>query len=229
MTRRSIVAWITAAALTPLTLAACTSTAPRQSQPTATAPGTPAQTLPVPTQTLPASATHQAAAPSSPPLNLHSVNWPDVPIPGQFCGVPGTVPLKGGTAAASSSRWGQVQLNEYPPVIYGNLGGSTGEIAAISVWCTVGFTADAQRADAYIVFTGTGRKLTAIGTIVPQEQPAGVHVSLISKIAISPGTITEHESWYQQNDPTCCPSGRATTAWTYANGQLTPGTPDVTS
>jgi hypothetical protein len=240
MTRRSIVAWITAAALTPLTLAACTSTAPRQSRPAATAQGTsaqtlpaPAQTLPVPSQTLPASAPHQAATPpatpSGPPLDLHSVNWPDVPIPGQFCGVPGTARLKGGTAAASSSRWGQVQLNEYPPVIYGNLGGSTGEIAAINVWCTVGFTADAQRADSYIVFTGTGRKLTAIGAIVPQEQPAGVHVSLISQIAISPGTVTEHESWYQQNDPTCCPSGRATTAWKYANGQLTPGTPDVTS
>jgi hypothetical protein len=226
MTRRRIVAWITAVALTPLTLAACTSTAHRQSQSPATAQGTPAQTLPV-------SATAQsvtpAAAPSGPAFNLHNVNWPDASIPGQFCDVPGTVRLNGGTATASSSRWGNVELNEYPPVIYGNLGSSVGEIAAVNVWCTVGATADAQRSDSYIIFTGAGGKLAAIGAIVPQEQPAGVHVSLIHTITISPGTVTEHESWYRQDDPTCCPSGKATTVWTYANGKLAPGTPDITS
>lgn len=227
MTCRSIVAWITAVALTPLTLAACTSTAPQQSQSPATVQGVPAQTLP-------ASATAPAVTPaatlSGPPLNLHSVNWPGAPIPGQFCDVPSTVRLNGGTATASSSRWGHVELNEYPPVIYGNLGSSAGEIAAVNVWCTIGVpTADAQRADSYIIFTGAGGKLTAIGAIVPQEQPPGVHVSLISRIAISPKTITVHESLYRQNDPTCCPSGKATTVWTYANGKLVPGTPDITS
>jgi hypothetical protein len=169
------------------------------------------------------------AAPSSPALNLHNVNWPDASIPGKFCDVPGTVRLNGGTATVSSSRWGNAELNEYPPVIYGNLGSSAGEIAAVNVWCTVGATADAQRADSYIIFTGAGGKLAAIGAIVPQEQPAGVHVSLIHTITISPGTVTEHESWYRQNDPTCCPSGKATTVWTYANGELAPGTPDITS
>jgi hypothetical protein len=227
MAYRSTMARIAAVALTPLILAACASTAPHQPQPPATVHAVPAQTLP-------ASATAQAvtpaATPSGPPLYLHSVSWPDASIPGQFCGVPATVRLNGGTTTASSSRWGHVELDEYPPVIYGNLGSSVGEIAAVNVWCTIGVpTADAQRADSYIIFTGAGGKLTAIGAITPQEQPAGVHVSLIRRIAISPGTITVHESWYRQNDATCCPSGKATTVWTYANGKLTPGAPDITS
>ena len=92
-----------------------------------------------------------------------------------------------------------------------------------------GGTADGQLADAYVIFTGIGGKLTALGTITPQERPNGVHVSILAGLSISPGTIITQEDWYRPNDSTCCSTGRASTIWTYTGGQFIPGTPDVRS
>ena len=165
-----------------------------------------------------------------PPLNLQSVNWPNASIPGQYCDVPGSVQLKAGEANASSTWWGHVQFLKNSPVVYGNLGGQVQEVAAVPVICTNGGgTADGQLVEAYLIFTGVGGKLTALGAITPQERPNNVHVSLFTGLSISPGQITTQEEWYRQNDATCCPTGKAITEWTYTGGKFIPGTPDVTS
>lgn len=170
-------------------------------------------------------------ASASPALELRGVNWANAVIPGQFCGIPGTVRLRAARATASSARWGQVQFYEDTRVIYGNLGGDVQQIAAVPVMCTNGVgTAEGQLVDAYVIFTGSGGKLTAIGAITPQKQDADeVHVPLFSGLSISNGTITAREDWYRPTNETCCPTGKATTVWTYKSGQFTPDTPDITS
>lgn len=226
--RRNAVARIAAAALTPCILAACAS-APAHPHQSAATTRTAVPQSPATSATAPA--TEPAVTPSSPPLNLRTVNWSNASIPGQFCYVQATVSLEEGKATALSSRWGNVEFIEYTegsPVIYGNLGGNAGEVAAVKVMCTNGGgMADSILVYSYIIFTGARGKLTALGAITPQKQPSGVNASLLSGLVISQGTITVHEAWYHQNDPTCCPTGRATTVWTYANGKLTPGTPDI--
>lgn len=223
MTRWTAVARFAAAALVPLSMAACSGTRSAAREPTATAQAT----LP---QSPAASATEPATTPSGPPLDLRSVGWSSASIPGQFCYVPATVKLKGGHGTGSSSRWGHVQFYAGSRIAYGNLGKNVGEIAAMQVMCMNDVpTAAGQLVDSYIIFTGAGGKLTAIGVLTPQEQPSGVHISLVNGITISPGAITVKEDWYRPNDATCCPTGRATTVWTYANGKFTPGAPDITA
>ena len=153
-------------------------------------------------------------------VNLHHVYWPNVPISGQFCSVPGIVRLKDGQATGVSTKWGPVDFYQAGSTIYGELGGA--DLAAVTVWCdNGGGTADSQIAQAYILFEIVGGKLSALGAITAQEQPSSdVPVSYITKITFSQDTVAAHEAWYRGNDPTCCPSGTAVTIWTYAHGQL---------
>jgi hypothetical protein len=43
-------------------------------------------------------------------------------------------------------------------------------------------------------------------------------------IEIQPGQITVKEGWYGPSDATCCPTGQATTVWTFGQGAITPTT-----
>ena len=99
------------------------------------------------------------------------------------------------------------------------------------VWCTNGGgTADGQISLAYLIFALHDKLLQLIGAVTAQEQPPhGTHVSYIVSITMSPGSIVAHEDWYRASDATCCPSGTAVTVWSYTNGKLIPGTPDITS
>jgi WD40 repeat protein len=167
-----------------------------------------------------------------PVSNLHSVDWQDTPLPGEFCAVPGLVTMRKGLGWASSLKWGRVQFFlGSSPVTYGDLQGGGTQDAAVQVWCANGGgTADSEIAEAYLIFSMHDRTLRLIGATTPQEQPPDeAHISIFSSISISPGSVMAHEAWYRAGDPTCCPSGTAVTVWTYAHGRLVPGTPDITS
>lgn len=76
-----------------------------------------------------------------------------------------------------------------------------------------------------VIFTATGKSLKVIGTVTSRQPPTpNVHVPLLGPVMIRPGRIIVPEYWYGTRDRNCCPSGRATTVWRYANGVLRPET-----
>jgi hypothetical protein len=199
------------------TAAAATTTTPAPAPPPATATATP---LP---------ATTVAAAAGS---NLHTVNWKNVAVPGQFCEITGTVQLSDAQATAVSTRFGHVHVSQFGAVVYGDLTGDGHDDAAVPVWCDNGSgTADGDEAQGYVVFDGATGTPTPIGTVTPQQQPAAADlpISSVASLTISSGRIVASEVFYTNDDSTCCPSGTARTIWTYAGGHLTPGAPTVTS
>jgi hypothetical protein len=173
------------------------------------------------------------------PADLHDVDWERVPVPGDFCGIPGLVTFKrlrlagfkGGEATATSRTWGPVHLFRRDEVmVYGDIEGDQRSEAAVSVVCdNGGGTAAGQLAFAYMVFEGVQGRLIAIGTVTPQKNPPHVHVTLLSELQMTRGRLTAHENWYRPMDPNCCPTGKAETIWTVKDGHLTPGAPHITS
>jgi hypothetical protein len=164
------------------------------------------------------------------PADLHDVDWAQVPVPGDFCGVPGLVTLKGGEATATSRTWGPVHLSRFGNVVYGDVEGDPHSEAAVNVGCdNGGGTASGQLAFAFVVFEGIQGRLILVGTVTPQKNPPDQHPTLLWKIQMKPGRVIAHEQWYRPSDGTCCPTGTAETIWTVKDGRLTPGTPHVTS
>ena len=167
------------------------------------------------------------------PADLHDVDWAHVPLPGEFCGVPGLVTLKANEATATSDKWGPVHLFRNfrnVPVIYGDVTGDHRSEAAINVGCdNGGGTAAGPLAFAFVVFQGIQGRLTAIGTVTPQKNPPNQHPTLVWKLRLTRGRVIANENWYRPSDSTCCPTGTAVTIWTLQNGHLVPGAPRITS
>ncbi len=165
------------------------------------------------------------------PADLHDVDWARVPVPGDFCGVPGLVTFKGGEATATSRTWGPVHLfRRDEGMVYGDIEGDQRSEAAVSVGCdNGGGTAAGQLAFAFVVFEGVQGRLIAIGTVTPQKNPPDQHTTLLWKLQMTRGRLIAHENWYRPMDPTCCPTGKAETIWTVKDGHLTPGAPHITS
>jgi hypothetical protein len=117
-----------------------------------------------------------------------------------------------------------------PWVFYGDLFGSGLDVAALDVFCSnTGGTADGQIQDSWVIFTDTTGTLQTLATLTPQQRSTtGDHVPIFTAepggIEIQPGKITVKEGWYGPNDDTCCPTGLATTVWTFANGRFAPST-----
>jgi hypothetical protein len=130
---------------------------------------------------------------------------------------------------ADSGIWGIVDVEISDSPVYGDLDGDGQLEAAVSVGCdNGGGTADGQLGFAYVVVAARAGRLRVLGTVTPSIHRPGLHVSLFESIKIDVGRITAVEAWYRESDATCCPGGRATTVWTYSDGQLTPGLPDIT-
>ena len=114
------------------------------------------------------------------------------------------------------------------PLVYGDLYGTGRDVAALNVFCaTTGGTADGQFQDSWVIFADNAGTLEVLTTLTPQQpSAAGSHVPILSSeqggIVIEPGKITVQEGWYGQNDFTCCPTGQATTVWTFSGGAFTP-------
>ncbi|MCW2897795.1 MAG: hypothetical protein JWO67_60 [Streptosporangiaceae bacterium] len=165
----------------------------------------------------------------SAPADLQSIDWKNASLPGQFCGIRHTVTFKSGEVSAQSNTWGSVHLS-VSTVTYGSLDAGGQTDAVVQVGCdNGGGTADGQLVFAAIVLARSAGNLEVLGTILPQVNPQGVHVTLMDNVKINAGSITVQELWYRPSDSTCCATGRATTQWTWANDHLTAGTPDVTN
>ena len=120
-------------------------------------------------------------------------------------------------------------LIEEDEVFYGAL--EPGEnVAALYVWCSnTGDTADGQIQNSLVIYTWDSGQLTVLGTLVPpQLSNNGVHAPSFDGsrggITMSKGTVTTGVLFSGPQDAVCCPSGRATTTWTYNDHTFSPTT-----
>jgi hypothetical protein len=151
-------------------------------------------------------------------------------IPGDFCGILGAVHVVHHDSWAISIQSGRVEIGvSTRDVVYGDLLGNGSKAAALHVSCTTGGgTAASQLGEEYAVFDQSIEPPKFIGAVVPQQpSDPDVHPTIFGDLSIQPGRVVVHERWYHSDDPDCCPSGKATTTWTFHGGRLLPGKPVV--
>jgi hypothetical protein len=166
-------------------------------------------------------------------LDLHNVDWAEVTVPGSVCGATHSIRLHKSQAVVDSPRWPawpHVTVDAgWNPVVYGNLDGVGQDEAALVVDCNNGGgTADGVLTYAQVIFTNAGNSLRVIGVLTPQQPRKANTLPTLLTVKIRRGKVIAREAWYGPNDGTCCPSGRATTVWTYAREALRAGAPTVT-
>jgi hypothetical protein len=169
-------------------------------------------------------------------IDLHQVDWADVTLPGAVCGARHPVQLHRHRAVVVSYRWGKswrspawpawprVTVDSgWNPIVYGDLDGDGADEAALGVGCSNGGgTADGYLAYAQVVFAAGKKSPQVISIVTPQQRPNPNVLPTLLQVAIRRGKVVAHEAWYGPNDGTCCPSGRSTTTWQYANGTVRP-------
>lgn len=161
--------------------------------------------------------------------DLRAARWDDLCIPGDVCSVDGNVQFVNGRAQALSARYGEVFFGASSAALFGDIDGDGRDDAAVGIGCdNGGGTAAGQIGFGYAIFTSRLGSRRPVGVVHPRVQRPGYHVSLFDRIELKPSRIVVYERWYRNMDATCCPSGMATTVWTYAQGALTAGAPNVT-
>jgi hypothetical protein len=176
---------------------------------------------------------------------LRKVDWANVTLPGAVCAVNHPIHLHHRTAFLREvpRRWAEplsyqreqrlrrgVRVDAgWEHISYGRLGAGGPDAAGLVVNCSNGGgTADGVLAYAWVVFKGREGKLDVAGIITPQGPQPPHQLPTVVKIAFKHGGIMAREYWYGDRDGTCCPSGRATTMWTYVAGRLRPSRALVT-
>ena len=165
-------------------------------------------------------------------LNLRSIRWSAVTLPGSVCGATGGIRLHGSKALVRSHRWPVYRTVHvdagWSPVRYGDIDGDGHDEAALAVDCNDGSgTADGVLAYAQVIFTSSGKSLKVIGVVTPQQQPKPYEPATLLAVRFRPGKVIAQEGWYGRHDETCCPSGITTTDWTLARGVLHAGRPKI--
>jgi len=152
----------------------------------------------------------------------HPPNWNDAVLPGQVCGSNRPIHLHEGHAFVKSTRWpGTPRVHVFLSTVHDGALSTHQPVAALDVWCdNGGGTADGQLADSWVIESTAGAVPTVLGVLTPQQPAAYIvdHVPYFDqgKIAIDGGRIVVHELWYgPAGDPTCCPSGRAVSVWSF--------------
>ena len=165
------------------------------------------------------------------PARTSGVNWSDVTIPGQLCKVSGPIKLHHGKAFVRHSGFGMALDVLMTSVTRGSLGHGL-QVAALQVWCdNTGGTADGQLAEGIVVENSPGGHPHLLGTLTPQlKGNPMLHIPFIVVNHVeSTGHVAVTEFFYNSANPTCCPSGRATTLWKWTGRSFIPGRTHVTS
>jgi hypothetical protein len=183
---------------------------------------------------------------SQPTTDLHQVDWGNVTIPGGWFRGPASVKLHDGTAKGvpttipnplTNTNNETEEVSAAPDqVVYGDLDGDGRDEAAMYVLVNPVGVAAADRAAGWVVFRGGSNGPEVIGVATPRVHPYNTwdpegkdaHIPLLKSAEIQRDRVVVQEFYYQSSDATCCPSGRATTTWSFSNGGLAPGTPQVT-
>ena len=174
-------------------------------------------------------------------LDLHTVDWKNIAVPGPSCLHTADIPLRSGRALLPDNVNGHPtkpgsngpcydDLEAGTAVAYGDFEGDGHDDAAVALDCNNnGGTADGLLLDSFAVYSGRTGTRTHLGLITPRHQPKDVLPTLPDITSIKPGVITVREFWYGPNDSTCCPSGRAITTWSLDAGKVTPVSSKVTA
>ena len=175
--------------------------------------------------------TTTGSAAQAAPARTSGVNWSDVTIPGQLCKVSGPIKLHNGKAFVRHSGFGMALDVLMTNVTRGSLGHGL-QVAALQVWCdNTGGTADGQLAEGILVFDSPGGHPHLLGTLTPQlKGNPMLHIPFIVVNHIeSTGHVAITEFFYDSANPTCCPSGRASTLWKWTGRSFIPGRTHITS
>jgi LppP/LprE lipoprotein len=167
----------------------------------------------------------------SAPDDLRTVDWRVARLPGDFCAVDGIVTFQDGRTRATSTTWGEIDVDVLPDQnAYGDVDGDGHDDAAVAVDCDAGGdTGSSVIGYGFVVVAGHDGALDSLGAIVPQLQPEDAYASTrLSVTEMGDMRVVVEEQWYRHEDATCCPTGRATTEWTYRDGRLQAGRPVVT-
>jgi hypothetical protein len=175
-------------------------------------------------------------APSPPEVSAqtpdgHTVNWGDIAVPGQLCQVDGWIQLHDGIARLSHSGLGPLFV-QMIAVTHGDLERGF-PVAALQVLCSnQGGTAAGKLADGIFVFASAGRP-RFLGLLTPQYRPEQLAPSYIPTMSVAHIDTQAHiattEYFYTPANPDCCPSGRASTIWTWTGRTFIPGRTKITS
>jgi hypothetical protein len=159
-------------------------------------------------------------------IDLRHVNWLEVSLPGSICGADRPIHLKDGAAIVRSGRWRQwprVHVTDTwveKPVVYGMLSGHPS--AAVSVNCNNGGgTVDGVLAYAQAIFTAAPTGPRLVGVVLARVRRPH-QLATVVQVAFRGSDVVSREYYYGSADGSCCPSGRATTIWTYSHGTLSP-------
>jgi hypothetical protein len=172
--------------------------------------------------------TYQEA--SAQTVDVHSVNWGDIAIPGQLCEVHGKIQLHHGMAKVSHSGLGPLFV-QLTTVTHGDLARGF-PVAALEVWCSnQGGTAAGQLAEGIFVFSSASQP-RFLGLLTPQYRPKDSIPSHIPSVSVAhidtQGHIATTEYFYTPANPDCCPSGRASTIWKWTGRTFIPGRTKIT-
>ena len=175
--------------------------------------------------------TTTGSAAQAAPARTSGVNWSDVTIPGQLCKVSSPIKLHNGKAFVRHSGFGMALDVFMTNVTRGSLGHGL-QVAALQVWCdNTGGTADGQLAEGILVFDSPGGHPHLLGTLTPQlKGNPMLHIPFIVVNHIeSTGHVAITEFFYDSANPTCCPSGSASTLWKWTGRSFIPGRTHITS
>jgi hypothetical protein len=182
-------------------------------------------TTPVATSPPPSKVVYKIDYVSTDVVDLRHVAWKRVSLPGRVCGVRGPVRLRDGKAFVNPHL--EVDAG-WHRVVYGDLDGDRRDEAAVSVACSNGGgTADSVWSYAVVVFRAGTRSPESIGILRPRHQARHMLPTLL-EVSLRRGRVVGREAFYGSDDGTCCPSGRARTAWTYRDGTFHLGSTRVT-
>jgi hypothetical protein len=154
-------------------------------------------------------------------------DWRNAPVAAAFCGVVGTVRLTDSAGEAPSTLYGKVALFA-GDASYGTMSEPLGEVAAVPIFCNNGGGTAAGDLDGGIMIVSVqDAQLVAAAEITPQTS-FNDRARAMRAVQIDGDSIMVVETWYRNEDATCCPSGKANVRWTYRDGVLQPGSPHIT-
>jgi len=161
----------------------------------------------------------------------HSVNWGDIAVPGQLCKVNDQIQLHDGVARLSHSGLGPLFV-QLIAVTHGDLARGF-PVAALQLLCSnQGGTAAGELAEGIFVFASAGQP-RFLGLLTPQYRPKQPAPSYIPTLTVTHIDTQRHiattEYFFTPADANCCPSGRASTIWTWTGRGFIPGRTNITS
>jgi hypothetical protein len=166
-----------------------------------------------------------ARTPATPPLDLSEIDWRNATIPADLCDSSGWTAMHDGEANIPDPSGGNFiyGLTEDKPV-YGDLTADGNNEVGLKVFCVPeGAGGAAVFSQGFLILDGSTGKIQLTGTVTAAYQSGSSSAApIVNTITISPRKIIANELFYVDLDPTCCPSGSATTTWTYTDGTLRP-------